>query len=83
MNSINVYSIYSGIYYQIVEEQFEKLDEGQIPLRKSPTSCKTCYSRGYIGFNPQTFTYKICKCVEKNIDYNKIKSKFNLQAKSV
>lgn len=83
MNNINIFSIHSGLYYQVPENHFNMLDGGQIPLKKTPANCKICYSRGYTGFNSQSFTYSICKCVEKNTDYDRIKLKFNIQSTSV
>ena len=83
MNNRNVYSMYSGLYYTVPEDHFAMLDGGQVPLKKGPQSCKTCHSRGYIGFDSKNYIYSVCKCVGKNTDKDMIRSKFNIQLNSV
>jgi len=78
-NMIDVYSVYSGLYYQVSRDFFILLDDGQLPLLSPPKACKKCYNRGYIGFS-QNYMYLICTCIQKNIDQNCLRSKFQLQS---
>jgi hypothetical protein len=69
-----IYSVFSGIFYEVLTKDVELLNIGQIPLKKYPnTSCKKCYGRGHIGRDNQTYAYNICNCVRKNIDFDIIK----------
>lgn len=78
-----IFSLYSGILYQLPDHFFSVLDDGQLPLKNKPNLCKKCCQRGYTGFNTTTYTYSICKCVEKNTDHDRIRLKYNIQSKSV
>ncbi len=70
-----IYSVYSGMFFEVPEKDVKHLDAGQIPLIKNPTtSCKKCYGRGHLGRDQISFAYQICKCVRKNIDFDLIKS---------
>lgn len=75
---MHIYSIYSGISYEVEDNMFDLLDDGQVPLIKPPKYCNKCYSRGYVGFSSVDCKYLLCKCIQKNADNNRIKSKFNL-----
>lgn len=78
-----VYSLYSGVLYQVPDHFFITLDDGQLPLKKEPTLCKKCSYRGYTGFNTFTYTYVVCKCVDRHTDIDKVKNKFNIKPQSV
>ncbi len=39
-NIKNIYSVFSGTFYEILEEDISILDIGQIPLIKKPSNCK-------------------------------------------
>ena len=80
MNKL-IYSIYSGICYNIEEKFLSLLDDGQMTLKPlALKDCKKCYSRRYIGFDTQKFVYTPCTCILKNADLNSIKEKFNIQS---
>ena len=79
---IDIFSIYSGLLYQIPLELFWKADDGQLPLTSSKT-CKKCLNRGYIGFSNDSFMYLACTCVQKNIDQERLKMKFNILTQRV
>ena len=81
MNNITIYNIYSGSFYDILENHFDLLDDGQLPLN-TKISCKKCYNRGYVGFSKTTYTYPPCRCVIKNIDKARYSKKFNIQSES-
>jgi hypothetical protein len=70
-----IYSVFSGVFYEILEKDIKLLDIGQLPLTKKPSnSCKKCLGRGNCGREQKTFAYAICNCVRKNIDFEYIKS---------
>ena len=81
MNKLNIFNIYTGDFYQINENQFDNLDDGQIPLIKAVKNCSKCYSRGYTGFSKTSYTYQPCSCVIKSLDKARIDAKFNIQSK--
>lgn len=63
------FSIYSGICYEILEDEIHLLDNGQIPLKEFPKdNCKHCYGKGYINKDSNTNVYVLCKCMVKNAD---------------
>ena len=35
MNKLDIFNIYTGSFYQINENQFDNLDDGQLPLKIS------------------------------------------------
>lgn len=71
----NIYSLFSGTFYQIPEKDVKILDVGQVPLKKlPPSSCSKCYGRGHVGRDQNTLAFQICKCIRKNIDFELIKS---------
>lgn len=76
--SIHIYSIYSGLCYEIEESLFNLLDDGQLPLLQAPVYCNKCYKRGYVGFSSAEHKYFPCKCIQKIADNNRIKQKFNI-----
>ena len=70
-----IYSVFSGTYYDVLEKDIKLLDVGQVPLKsRPPSSCKTCYGRGFIGRDKKTFAYELCNCVKKKIDFDYIKT---------
>ena len=74
-NPRNIYSLFSGTFYQIPEKDIKILDVGQVPLKKLPASnCNKCYGRGHVGRDKNTLAYQICKCIRKQIDFELIKS---------
>jgi hypothetical protein len=81
-NKLNIFSVYSGIIYDIYPEEFALLDDGQIPLTKRPSSCNKCYSRGYSGFNTDKLYYTPCTCINKIVDSARVSAKFNVQSQS-
>jgi hypothetical protein len=81
MNKLNIYSVYAGDFYQINENQFDTLDDGQLPLIKLPKSCSKCYSRGHVGFSKTTYNFQLCTCVIKTLDRARLDTKFNIQSK--
>lgn len=61
-----IYSIFSGTFYEIPEKDIKILDIGQVPLSKLPPSnCKKCFGRGYTGRDKDNFAYYACSCVKK------------------
>jgi uncharacterized Fe-S radical SAM superfamily protein PflX len=73
-NTIQIYSIFSGTFYEVPKEDFKLLDMGQIPLLKKPSGCKKCNGRCHIGRNAESYGYFICKCLHKVIDHSIIKN---------
>jgi hypothetical protein len=69
-----IYSAFSGTFYEIPEKDIPILNIGQIPLLKKPSlSCKKCYGKGHTGRDLNSFTYQLCNCIRKNIDFKFIK----------
>lgn len=64
-----VFNVYSGESYEILNEEINNLQEGEIPLRRLPrSSCRKCYGRGHIGKDKIKHIYQPCPlCVEKQI----------------
>jgi hypothetical protein len=80
MNKILIYSAFSGTYYEILESDISLLDIGQIPLLNKPKSnCNKCQGRGHTGRDTQNYTYAVCSCVRKVINFNIIKSAENIK----
>lgn len=70
-----VYSVFSGILYEVSDKDLKLLDNGQMPLKKKPsTSCKKCYGKYDIGRDIQNYTYVPCLCLRKVIDFDILKS---------
>ena len=70
---MTIYSVFSGTFYEIKQEDFPLLDIGQLPLKKMPSkTCSKCYGRGHVGRNHENLTYSVCNCVKKVIDYDLI-----------
>lgn len=60
------YSIFSGIIYEVFDQEVPNLDEGQVPLKQRPKpSCSTCYGRGYNSHDKAKGIYPICRCMRK------------------
>lgn len=60
------FSIYSGICYEILDDEVDLLDNGQIPLNEFPdTNCKHCTGKGYTVKDSNTNVYIMCKCMVK------------------
>lgn len=63
------YSVFSGIIYDVCEDEVANLDNGQIPLIAKPkASCKRCYGRGYAAKDPARGLYYMCTCMSKVVD---------------
>ena len=73
-NIIQIYSIFSGTFYEVTREDFKLLDVGQLPLLKKPNSCKKCNGRGHMGRNAENYGYFVCNCLRKVIDHSIIKN---------
>ena len=74
-NNKQLYSVFSGTFYEIPEKDIKLIDIGQLPLIKKPSSsCNKCYGRGHLGRDSKNLTYQICKCVRKNIDFEVIEN---------
>jgi hypothetical protein len=70
-----IYSAFSGTFYSIPEKDFPLLNQGQIPLLNKPKqNCKKCFGRGHCGRDSNNFTFTVCNCIKKNIDFNLIKN---------
>jgi hypothetical protein len=81
---ITIFSIYTGSFYEIEEDKFPILDDGQIPLLPGFEPCRKCYERGYTGFSSTNYMYIPCKCVNgKYLDKEKINKKFNIEEQNV
>lgn len=75
MNKILIYSLFSATYYEVLESDVSLLDIGQLPLLKRPKSnCNKCQGRGHLGRDTQNYTYAVCSCVRKVINFDIIKS---------
>ena len=73
-NTIPVFSVFSGTFYDIPEDDASLLDTGQFPLTKMPSKCSKCHGRGYTGKDTQTFGFYICSCVRKVINHDILKA---------
>ena len=72
MNELKLYySLISGDMYYVQPDEINTLDNNQIPLVKKPSSsCKKCYGRFYMGFDPNKKYYIPCpKCMKSCIDW--------------
>jgi len=69
------YSLISGDMYYVEEDEIKNLDKSQVPLVKKPnSSCKTCYGRFYMGYDPKKKFYVPCpKCMNKCVDWKSMK----------
>jgi len=62
------YSLFSGIIYEVFDQEVPNLDEGQIPLKKIPShACKKCHGRGFSHYDKERGIYPICPCLRKCI----------------
>ena len=62
------FSLFSGTLYEVYETEVKNLDEGQIPLKKKPSSsCSHCFGRGYEFKDVKKSIYPICRCMRKCI----------------
>lgn len=69
-----IYSVFSGTFYQICEDDISLLDMGQLPLLNKPkNNCKKCLNKGHLGRDINNFSYTVCNCIRKVIDLNLIK----------
>lgn len=69
-----MFSAYSGNFYTIPEKDYELFDMGHIPLKKTPPkNCKSCFGRGHVGRDKQTYHYEICNCIKKSVDLDSVK----------
>jgi hypothetical protein len=82
-NTIFCFSAFSGKYYEMLREDVRLLEDGHLPLNKKPdNNCKKCYGRGHKGLNSQNFTYELCSCVHKRIDFDILKEINNVKTQS-
>jgi hypothetical protein len=65
-----IYSAFSGTFYEIPEKDINLLDIGQIVLKSKPSNCKTCMGRGHIGRDINSYAYEICNCIKKKVDFD-------------
>ena len=73
-NSILIFSVFSGTYFYVPENDAKNMKIGNIPLNKKPrTNCKKCAGRGYQGINTQNLARVICKCLQKEINFDILK----------
>lgn len=70
---IQVFSVFSGTFYELPENDVELLTPGHLPLSKKPKSCNKCHDRGYSGRDTHNLTYFPCTCVQKNLNLSYIK----------
>lgn len=64
-NSVLIYSVFSGTFYELPETDIDLLQAGHLPLSNKPKNCKKCYSRGFSGKDTRNLTYSPCSCVQK------------------
>lgn len=77
-NKIWMYSAFSGTFYEVLESDLSKLDEGQIPLKRKPSNCNKCFGRGHNGRDTQSYHYVICNCIRKAVNPEKMKNAKNI-----
>ena len=65
----HIFNVYSGQAFNLQDEELVNLQEGEIPLERSPkSSCKKCYGRCYTGKDKERNIFQPCpQCVERNI----------------
>lgn len=62
------FSIFSGLVYQVFDDEEKNLDEGQVPLKSKPSaSCKHCFGRGFDHIDREKGIYPMCRCMRKHI----------------
>lgn len=72
---ITFYNAYTGTFYDVLKEDIKLLSSNQIPLQKKiKNNCKRCYGRGYSGKNSIDFTYTPCSCLQKQINFDILKT---------
>lgn len=77
-NNLLLFSVFSGTFYEIPENDFPLMDVGQLPLNKKPSNnCSKCYGRGYTARDTQTQAHVPCKCLRKLINFDLIKNEKN------
>jgi len=70
-----IFNVYTGEIYDLHKSELKNILEGEIPLLKRPKSnCKTCYGRGYAGYDSDKRSYCTCnRCVDKQLDTKYLK----------
>lgn len=72
--TILMFSVFSGTFYHLPENDIEVVNVGHLPLDKVPkNSCNKCYGRGYTARDTQNLTYNPCACVLKNLNLKLLK----------
>jgi hypothetical protein len=72
--TIQMFSVFSGTFYEVLRNDIKFLDVGQLPLKKKINSrCSKCFGRGHLGRDTQTHGYIVCNCLRKSVDHDMIK----------
>ena len=70
INTVFVFSVFSGTIQEVPESFKLNLGLGQLPLLQRPKiNCKKCHGRFFTGREVNNLTYIPCKCVAKQINY--------------
>jgi len=81
INSILIYSVFSGSFYDLPESDASLLEVGHLPLTGKPKKCNKCYNRGYSGRDSVNLTYSPCLCVHKVLNFDILKKIENKHTK--
>lgn len=74
IDTIPVFSVFSGTLQEVPKSSVMSLGLGQLPLLKKPKdNCNKCYGRLYQGRDVNNLSYVPCKCVNKNINLESLK----------
>lgn len=58
------FSIFSGICYEVNNDEVDLLDKGQVPLKDYPSKhCKKCSGKGFTGKDSKAGVYILCPCM--------------------
>jgi len=79
-----LFSVHSGLVYELDEKYTKTLDNGQLEITNLPkSSCKKCYGRGYIHRNIKTGHYNMCSCCLRDADEEFLRNAAELQLEDV
>jgi len=78
MEKILCFSVITGKFFEINEDEKETLSSFQLVLNKKPDSkCKKCYGRMHVGKDINRNLYSLChSCLTKCVDFSDMKKRF-------
>jgi hypothetical protein len=74
-NNTLIFNVYTGEIYEVCVKDLAQLGPGYLPLTKQPRSnCKKCLGQSYLGKDARNNIFLACSCVQKNLNFDIIKS---------